>query len=89
VASVSRSSSATWHMIKVGSLVVPVANDEFLFVKSDGFDYELDPIEAMWEDGVGVVLEILDFDPPRDYKRVRIMTGKTIGWTYSDYVVKV
>lgn len=75
-------------MIKVGSLVIPVESEEFLFMKSDGLDYELDPIEAVWDEGVGVVLEILDFNPSREYKRVRIMAGERIGWTYSDYVTK-
>ena len=61
-------------MIKVGSLVIPVESEEFLFMKSAGLDYELDPIEAVWDEGVGVVLEILDFNPPREYKRVRLIT---------------
>lgn len=70
---------------KVGDLVTPMSDEEFLFMDG-GMDHEVDPIECVWSDVVGVVLEVSDFDPAREYKRIRVMIMGHIGWTYSDYV---
>jgi len=72
--------------LKVGDLVLPTADEEFLFTLEDGLDYEVDPIEKIWNATPGVVLEIVEFQKPHNYMRVRIMVEQTIGWTYSDYV---
>jgi len=72
--------------LNVGDLVLPIANEEFLFTSDGGMDYEVDPIEKVWSGIPGIILEVAEFKRPRKYMRVRIMVGQTFGWTYSDYV---
>lgn len=75
--------------MKVGNLVVPIAEREYMFLENaDGeADETLDEVE--WTTEFGIVLHVGDFDPPREYMRVRVLVGKTIGWTYTDYLREV
>lgn len=72
--------------VRIGDMVLPVESEEFLFLSADGLDVEFDPIECCWSGMPGLVTNILEFDPPRDYLRVCVMVGGVVGWTYSDYV---
>lgn len=74
--------------IRVGDLVVPLAEEEFLYM-GGGMDHEVDPIECVWNGMVGLVVGVSEFDPVREYKRVRVMVIGHVGWTYSDYVYVV
>lgn len=74
-------------MIQVGDLVLPVDDREFLFSSPDKVESEEDPIDMIWEDYViGLVVDVLEFEPQREYYQVRIMVEEDVGWTYSDYV---
>lgn len=74
-------------MIQVGDLVLPVDEREFLFSSPDKVESEEDPIDMIWEDYViGLVVDVLEFEPQREYYQVRIMVEEDVGWTYSDYV---
>jgi hypothetical protein len=74
-------------MIQVGDLVLPVDPREFLFSSPDKVESEEDPIDMIWEDYViGLVIDVLEFEPQREYYQVRIMVEEDVGWTYSDYV---
>ena len=74
-------------MIQVGDLVLPIDEREFLFSSPDKVESEEDPIDMIWEDYVvGLVVDVLEFEPQREYYQVRIMVEEDVGWTYSDYV---
>ncbi len=74
-------------MIQVGDLVLPIDDREFLFSSPDKVESEEDPIDMIWEDYVvGLVIDVLEFEPQREYYQVRIMVEEDVGWTYSDYV---
>ena len=74
-------------MVKVGDLVLPIEEREFLFLSPDDSDLEkLEVTEVFWDDTPGVVLEILEFDPPKEYQQIKLMVNESVGWTYSDYV---
>lgn len=77
---------ATKTRLKAGDLVLPLADEEFLFVDPGGMDAEIDPIEIVWEFVPGIIVEIQSFNPPRNYMRVKVMVRGITGWTYSDYV---
>lgn len=75
--------------MEVGDLVVPIVDEEYLFVDEEyweeGKDNSwFDPIEMIWDGVYGVVLRVEEFVPGREYKKV--LVGKMIGWTYSDYL---
>lgn len=72
--------------LKAGDLVLPLADEEFLFVNPGRMDAETDPIEIVWESVPGIIIEIEPFNPPRNYMRVKVMVRGITGWTYSDYV---
>lgn len=76
--------------VSVGDLVLPRDREEFLFVCPAGMDPDFDPIEVVWDGVAGLVVDVL---PSRsvdlNYRRVCIMVGGQIGWTYSDYVCVV
>jgi len=74
--------------VRVGDLVIPVGEDEFLFMDG-GMDHEVDPIECVWRDELGIVVEVVVYEPVREYRRVCVMVGGHVGWTYSDYVCVV
>jgi hypothetical protein len=79
------------EVMGVGSLVVPVVGEEYLFVDEDYWDDEekgswFEPIEVVWEGVYGVVLVVEEFVPSREYQRVRVLVGEVVGWTYSDYL---
>ena len=74
-------------MVKVGDLVLPIEEREFLFLSPDDSDLEkLEVTEVFWDDTPGVVLEILEFDPTKEYQQIKLMVNESVGWTYSDYV---
>lgn len=74
-------------MVRVGDLVLPIEEREFLFLSPDDSDLEkLEVAEVFWDDTPGVVLEILEFDPPKEYQQIKLMVSESVGWTYSDYV---
>lgn len=72
--------------IQVGDLVFPLDEKEFLFTTPSKVETEEDPIEVIWEFIPGIVVDILDFDPPQEYCQIRIVVDGIVGWTYSDYV---
>ena len=75
-------------MVRVGDLVLPIEEREFLFLSPDDSDLEkLEVTEVFWDDTPGVVLEILEFDPPKEYRQIKLMVNGSVGWTYSDYVL--
>jgi hypothetical protein len=75
-------------MVRVGDLVLPIEEREFLFLSPDDSDLEkLEVTEVFWDDTPGVVLEILEFDPPKEYRQIKLMVNESVGWTYSDYVL--
>lgn len=74
--------------MRVGDMVLPVAERDYMFLE-DGMSGECSEdvlSEVDWSYEVGIVLEVRDFDPPREYLRVRMLVGGVIGWTYTDYV---
>jgi len=74
-------------MIQVGDMVLPIDEREFLFSSPDKVESEEDPIDMIWENYVaGIVVEVMEFKPQREYYQIRIMVEESIGWTYSDYV---
>lgn len=78
-------------VLHVGDLVVPVVGEEYLFVDEDYWEEDegnswVDPIEMVWDGVYGVVLRVEEFVPGREYKKVKVLVGKMIGWTYSDYL---
>jgi len=74
-------------MIQVGDMVLPIDEREFLFSSPDKVESEEDPIDMIWENYVaGIVVEVMEFKPQREYYQIRIMVDESIGWTYSDYV---
>lgn len=74
-------------MVKVGDLVLPIEEREFLFLSPNDSDLEkLEVTEVFWDDTPGVVLEILEFDPPKEYRQIKLVVNESVGWTYSDYV---
>jgi len=73
-------------MLKIGSLVVPEESEDFLFVDQYGVDPSIDPIETIWGRIPGIIIDVIDFDPPRNYRKVRVMVNNSMGWTYSDYI---
>jgi hypothetical protein len=76
--------------IRSGDLVVPVDDHEFLFSSPDKVADEADPIDIIWNNDVpGIVIEVLNFIPAREYYHVKIIVDDVIGWTYSDYIKKI
>lgn len=76
--------------IRLGDLVIPVDDHEFLFSSPDKVADEADPIDLIWNNDVpGIVIEILPFNPIRKYCHIRIVVDDVVGWTYSDYIKKV
>lgn len=76
--------------IRPGDLVVPVDCQEFLFSSPEDAMEELEPISAIWtEDRPAIVIEVLRFDPPRDYDHIKVIVDDVIGWTCSDYVKRI
>lgn len=78
-------------MVEVGNLVMPVVDEEYLFVDEEYWDEDegsswFDPVEMVWEGVYGVVLRVEEFVPSREYQRVRVLVGEVVGWTYSDYL---
>lgn len=73
-------------MIKVGDIVLPIDEREFLFSHHNEMAFEADIVEIFWDDIPGIVIKTLDFDPPREYYHIQISTGEVVGWTYSDFV---
>jgi hypothetical protein len=72
---------------RIGDLVLPIDEHDFLFSVPDKIASEEDPIDMIWNDDMpGIVVEVLDLDPPREYYQIRIIVGEIVGWTYSDYV---
>jgi hypothetical protein len=70
--------------VEIGDLVMPIREEEFLFLSPEG---AVDPLEIDWDrSSIGIVLQVVDFNPPRQYKRVRVVVDGLIGWTYSDYL---
>jgi hypothetical protein len=60
--------------VEVGDLVLPCDEEEFLFVHPAGMD-------------PGLVVEVLpNRNVDTSYRRVCVMVGGHIGWTYSDFV---
>jgi len=74
----------SYGVMQIGDLVIPVDQRELLFSTPDKVEFEDDPIEMVWYDVVGIVLEIIAYDPPREYTRVKVMVDDTTGWTSSD-----
>lgn len=74
------------RMIQKGDLIKPFPDKEYFFLEDKIDEPEDVWIEVAWKDVPGVVLEVNDFDPPREYKRLRVVVNGTLGWTYSDYV---
>lgn len=72
--------------IKVGDLVFPLDEREFLFSTPSKIETEEDPIEVIWEFIPGIVICVLEFDPPQEYCQIQIIVEDIVGWTYSDYV---
>lgn len=73
--------------ISIGDMVLPHEDKEFLYSSpSDNEAEELEVIESTWEDTLGLVVEVLEFYPPREYQQVKIVVEGMVGWTYSDYV---
>jgi len=77
-------------MIQVGDMVLPIDEQEFLFSLPDKVESEEDPIDMIWyDDTPGLVVQVLSFDPPRDYYQIKVIVNEIVGWTYSDYVCAV
>lgn len=72
--------------MRVGDLVLPEGEEEFLFTESERMDPEMDSVELTWREVPGVILELSDFSPKRNYKKAKIIVGDVIGWTYSDFI---
>lgn len=72
--------------MKVGDLVLPINDEEFLFTRAEAMDPDSDEVELTWREIPGIIIELSEFSPKKKYKRVRVIVGDTIGWTYSDYV---
>jgi hypothetical protein len=73
--------------VEVGDLVFPCDDEEFLFAYPAGMDPDFDPVEVIWESVPGLVIEVLpNWNVDTSYRRVRVMVGGCIGWTYSDFV---
>ena len=73
--------------VEVGDLVLPCDEEEFLFVYPAGMDPDFDPVEVVWECVPGLVVEVLpNRNVDTSYRRVCVMVGGHIGWTYSDFV---
>lgn len=73
--------------MNVGCLVFPVPEREYMFLES--VDEETEEIldEINWDPRtLGVILDVRDFDPPREYMRVRVLVEGVVGWTYTDYI---
>jgi len=75
--------------MKVGDLVLPENDEEFLFSRPESMDEQIDDVELTWREVPGIIIEIIDFKPKRNYRRVRIIVGDAVGWTYSDYIYVV
>jgi len=76
-----------FDLVQVGDLVLPVDEREFLFSTPGDVETEEDPIDMIWSDDTpGLVVQVLNFDPPRDYYQIKVIVDEIIGWTYSDYV---
>lgn len=75
--------------MKVGDLVLPAGDEEFLFAEPDRMDPETDTVELSWCEVPGIVLELSEFTPKRNYQRARIIVADVTGWTYSDFIYVV
>jgi hypothetical protein len=83
-------SSKALGIIYVGDLVLPVDEREFLYSTPDKIESEEDPIDMIWNDEMpGIVIDILEFYPPREYYQIKVIVEDVIGWTYSDYVWRI
>lgn len=74
--------------VKVGDLVMAIEADDVLLPESTIHAAETEgvPIVCSWGGQVGIVLDVLDYDPPREYVKLKLTTVGAVGWTYSDYV---
>ena len=72
--------------IRIGDLVLPRDEREFLFATANEIKFEAEPMEIFWDDMPGVVIDIVLEDERLDYSQIKVMVGEVIGWTYSDYV---
>lgn len=72
--------------MRIGDLVVPVDERELLFSSPDKVEFEDDPIEMIWYDMPGIVVDMMVYEPPREYVRVRVIVDDVVGWTSSDCV---
>lgn len=72
----------------LGAIVVPVEEHGHMFLEAGmGWESNEDVMdEFAWVDDVGIVLDVSEFDPPREYLRLRLLVCGRVGWTYSDYV---
>jgi len=76
--------------INVGDMVIPIDDRDFLYSIPEKLESEDDPIDLIWNnDTPGIVLEVINFHPPRSYYNVRIIVDDMVGWTYSDYIKKI
>lgn len=76
-----------FDLIRVGDLVLPVDEREFLFSTPEKVASEEDPLDVIWSDDTpGLVVEIREFHPSRDYYKIKVIVDEVIGWTFSDYV---
>lgn len=72
--------------VYVGDLVFPKNDKEFLFSTPDKVEAEEDPIEMVWESTPGIVIELLEFEPQKEYYQVKVVVDTIVGWTCSDYI---
>lgn len=72
--------------IVVGDLVLPIDEKECLFSEPDDVEVEEEPIEVIWEDVPGLVVEVMEYEPRREYYQVRVVVGDVVGWTCSEYI---
>lgn len=75
--------------MKVGDLVLPAHDEEFLFSEAERMDPDTDDVELSWREVPGIIIELSDFSPKRKYQLARVVVGDVIGWTYSDYICVV
>lgn len=74
-------------MVKVGDIVLPLEAREFLYLAPPAEEVDREPDEMVWTvDEVGLVIDVVEYDEPRDYKYISVIVNGIIGWTYSDCV---
>lgn len=68
--------------MKVGDLVSSISPEKILFFDFVSIGKSFNP----GLDWFGIIVDIEEFQPTKDYLKVKLLIQNEIVWTYSDYV---